>query len=53
MSDNQQLCPRCKTGYEQYMLDQKAPECPYMSVNNGRFCPFFENFEKSENEAGE
>ena len=35
------LCPRCKTGYETYMNDNKSPICPYLGSHTGEKCGYF------------
>lgn len=41
MFTEKRLCPKCKTGFEQYILDKSSPECPFIASNTGCFCPFF------------
>ncbi len=38
---NKQLCPKCKTGADSYLLDNKSSVCPYMHLHNGKSCPMF------------
>lgn len=38
---NKQLCPKCKTGIQQLMLDPTAPECPYLGMHDGEMCAMF------------
>lgn len=39
--NNEQLCPKCKTGQDSYMLDRHDHLCPYIAHHNGKECPFF------------
>ncbi len=43
------LCPNCKTGKETYALDERSPECPYLSLHNGRKCSMYVKLDKSGN----
>ena len=38
---NKQLCPKCKTGIQQLLLDPLAPECPYLWMHDGKNCTMF------------
>ena len=46
MEYDKKLCPGCKVGFEQYILDKHSPECPYLSAHNGNSCPFYKKLEK-------
>ena len=39
--NNEQLCPKCQTGYDTYLLDNKNPFCPYIHCHNGTRCTMF------------
>ena len=39
--NNEQLCPKCQTGYDTYLLDNKNPFCPYIHCHNGTSCAMF------------
>ncbi len=39
------LCPHCKTGKYTYELDPHSPECPYLSLHNGRKCSMYEKLD--------
>ena len=39
--NNEQLCPKCQTGYDTYLLDNKNPFCPYIHCHNGTSCTMF------------
>jgi len=43
---NEQLCSKCKTGYENMPLDRKSDSCPYIASNNGTSCAFFQPLTK-------
>ncbi len=48
-----QLCPKCKTGKEQLLLDPIAPECPYLDIHDGKNCTMFVCIEEENNEETE
>ena len=35
------LCPDCKTGEENYIIDPGSPACPYISCYNGESCAYY------------
>ena len=37
----EQLGPKCKTGYESYIIDEHSVTCPYIVCNNGETCGVF------------
>ena len=39
--NNEQLCPKCQTGYDTYLLDNKNPFCPYIHCHKGTSCAMF------------
>ena len=39
--NNEQLCPKCQTGYDTYLLDNKNPFCPYIHCHKGTSCTMF------------
>lgn len=48
MKDNKDyLCPKCKTGQDTYLLDNRNPFCPYLSFHNGDNCSMFKPMSKS------
>lgn len=47
-----QLCPDCKTGKRMYELDPMAPECPYLSMHNGKTCPMYEGADELKPKVG-
>lgn len=40
-----QLCPKCRTGYEAYQLDSTSPVCPYLASHNGKECAMYVEME--------
>ena len=46
MEENKQLCPTCLTGQDTYLLDDKAPFCPYLECHNGKTCAKYKPLEK-------
>lgn len=48
MRDNNKdyLCPKCKTGQDTYLLDNRNPFCPYLSFHNGDNCSMFKPMSK-------
>ena len=44
---NKELCPKCETGRDTYLLDSKASFCPYLSMHNGSTCAKFRPMKKS------
>lgn len=49
-TENIQLCPNCKTGRDNYLLDGKEPFCPYIHLHNGTSCSRFVLLENNETE---
>ena len=47
---NTQLCPNCKTGRDSYLLDGKAPFCPYINLHKGTSCSRFVLLKNNETE---
>lgn len=45
---SEQLCPRCKTGRDSYLLDNRSPFCPYLYLHKGDRCARFEEIPQSE-----
>lgn len=39
--NNEQLCPKCQTVYDTYLLDNKNPFCPYIHCHNVTGCTMF------------
>lgn len=49
MKDNKDyLCPKCKTGQDTYLLDNRNPFCPYLSFHNVDNCFMFKPMSKSD-----
>lgn len=46
-----QLCPKCKTGRDSYLLDNRSPFCPYLYLHKGDRCKMFEEIPRSEDDA--
>ncbi len=47
-----QLCPKCKTGQDTYLLDNRSPFCPYLPCHNGKSCSMFVPLDDKEQETG-
>lgn len=47
--NNEQLCPKCQTGYDTYLLDDKSPFCPYIHCHNGKSCTMFKPLKENTN----
>lgn len=43
---NTQLCPKCKTGKDSYLLDSKSPICPYLHLHDGKGCAKFKEIKE-------
>ncbi|MFR2018690.1 MAG: hypothetical protein ACLS27_08715 [Eubacterium sp.] len=48
--NNEQLCPKCQTGYDTYLLDNKNP-LPVHSCHNGTSCAMFKPLKKIQTES--
>ncbi len=47
---NEQLCSKCKTGLDSYLLDNRSPFCPNIEHHNGKECPFFKELDNAVDE---
>lgn len=47
-NNKEYLCPKCKTGQDTYLLDNRNPFCPYLSFHNGDNCSMFKPMSKSD-----
>lgn len=43
-----QLCPKCKTGRDSYLLDNRSPFCPCLKYHDGKTCAFFKELSAAE-----
>lgn len=39
--NSEQLCPKCQTGLDMFILDNRSPFCQYISCHNGKSCAMF------------
>lgn len=42
------ICSVCRTGKETFLLDRRAPECPYLACFGKGGCPFYRRLEKAD-----
>ena len=43
---NKNICSRCKTGEDSYLLDKNSPFCPYIAFYKDNKCSKFKKREK-------
>lgn len=49
--NSEQLCPKCQTGKDSYLLDNKSPFCHYIHLHNGTTCSMFKPIENNNSDS--